>query len=179
MPGAVVLRPSIVFGPEDGFFNRFASLAKMTPGIMPVIAGDTRFQPVYVGDVAQAIVVALTEPAHAGKTFELGGPRAYSFRELIAYILDQIMAKRALVDVPMGIAKIQAAVLGLLPKPLVTSDQLKMLERDNVVGPNALTLSDLGVPATPVEAIAPRYLVRYRPRGAFSQKPPTGLEKQA
>jgi uncharacterized protein YbjT (DUF2867 family) len=170
-PAATILRPSIVFGPEDGFFNRFAAMAKWPMPMMPVVAGDTKFQPVYVLDVAEAVLRSVEHASHAGQTYELGGPRSYSFRALTQYILDEVMVKKPLVDVPMGIAKLQAMVLGLAPKPLVTSDQLKLLAHDNVVSVGAKTLSDFGITPTPLEAIVPSYLVRYRPKGQFSRKP--------
>ncbi len=169
-PAATILRPSIVFGPEDGFFNRFAAMAKWPLPVMPVVAGDTKFQPVFVQDVAEAVLRAAEDPRHAGQTYELGGPRSYSFRQLTQYILDEVMVKKPLVDVPMPIAKIQAMVLGLAPKPLITSDQLKLLARDNVVSAGAKTLADFGITPTPVEAIVPGYLARYRPKGQFSRK---------
>jgi uncharacterized protein YbjT (DUF2867 family) len=170
-PAATILRPSIVFGPEDGFFNRFAAMAKWPMPVMPVVAGDTRFQPVYVKDVAACVLQAVVNNTHAGKTYELGGPGTYSFRALTKMILDEIMVSKPLIDVPMPIAKIQAMVLGLAPKPLVTSDQLKLLAKDNVVGAGARTIADFGITPTPVEAIVPSYLVRFRPKGQFSRKP--------
>jgi uncharacterized protein YbjT (DUF2867 family) len=170
-PSATILRPSIVFGPEDGFFNRFAAMAKWPMPVMPVVSGDTKFQPVYVQDVAEAVLRAIENPVHAGQTYELGGPRSYSFRALTQYILDEVMVKKPLLDVPMPIAKLQAKILGLAPKPLITSDQLKLLERDNVVSAGAKTLADMGITPTPLEAIVPSYLVRYRPKGQFSRKP--------
>jgi uncharacterized protein YbjT (DUF2867 family) len=169
-PAATILRPSIVFGPEDGFFNRFAAMAKWPMPVMPVVAGDTKFQPVFVQDVAEAVLRAIDDPRHAGQTYELGGPRAYSFRELTQYILDEVMVKKPLIDVPMPIAKLQAMVLGLAPKPLITTDQLKLLAHDNIVSAGAKTLADFGITPTPVEAIVPSYLARYRPKGQFSRK---------
>jgi uncharacterized protein YbjT (DUF2867 family) len=172
MPGAVILRPSIVFGPEDQFFNRFGSMASlptlMMP-ILPVICGDTKFQPVYVKDVAAAVVEAIANPAHAGQTFELGGPARYSFRELLAYIKSETHSRKPLVEIPLGMAKMQAAVLGLLPNAPLTSDQLAMLQSDNVVtGTDGLAA--MGLAPTPVEAVVPAILARYRPRGQFAPK---------
>jgi uncharacterized protein YbjT (DUF2867 family) len=172
VPTATVLRPSIVFGAEDQFFNRFAGMAAlpflMMP-ILPVICGDTKFQPVYVKDVAAAIVDSLENPAHAGKTYELGGPRSYTFRELLQFIKTETYSKKPLLEIPLGIAKIQASVLGLLPNPPLTSDQLAMLQSDNVVtGINGLDAMGI-VPAT-IEAVVPGYLMRYRPRGQFAPK---------
>lgn len=170
-PAATILRPSVVFGPEDGFFNRFAGLAQISP-VMPVICGDSRFQPVYVGDVASAILQAVENPArHGGQTYELGGPRVWTFRDLLAYILKEIRINRPLVEIPLPIAKLQAAVLGLLPRPMLTSDQLKLLARDNVVSAGAAGLDAFGITPTPIESVVPSYLVTYRPHGQFNRKP--------
>jgi len=169
-PGATLLRPSIVFGPEDGFFNRFAGMARALP-VMPVIQGHVRFQPVHVMDVAAAIVAALEDPArHGGQTCELGGPRAYSFRDLLVYVLAQTHRTRPLVEVPLPMARLQAVFLGLLPNPPLTLDQLAMLTRDNVVAPGARGLDAFGIAPTPLEAVVPAYLKRYRPKGQFSDK---------
>ncbi|MEX6724813.1 complex I NDUFA9 subunit family protein [Parapedomonas caeni] len=170
LPQATILRPSVVFGPEDDFINRFARLARMLP-VMPVVAGDTRFQPVYVADVAAAVVSALEAPAEVGgHVFELGGPRTYTMRDLLAYILDEAMLDRPLVEVPMAAAGLLASLTGWLPGAPLTSDQLLMLARDNVVSPTSADLRALGVSPTPLEAIAPSYLVQYRPKGRFSTK---------
>jgi NADH dehydrogenase len=169
-PKATIIRPSIVFGKEDQFFNRFASLAKLTP-VMPVFQGQTKFQPVYVHDVAEAIVKTLCEDGYEKKTFELGGPRTYSFKDLLRYILKVTYRKRLLVDVPLPLAKMKAFFLGLLPRPMLTLDQLRMLMKDNVVAKGAKGFSDLGIEPTPVEAIIPRQLQRYRQFGRFTQKP--------
>lgn len=167
-PAATVLRPSIVFGPDDGFFNRFAGIARLSP-VMPVIAGATRFQPVYVADVAEAVAAALTDPArHGGKTYELGGPTVYSFRELLAFVLKATMRRRLLLNVPMPLARIQAAILGLLPNPPLTLDQLKMLARDNVPAPGSEGLASFAIKPTPIEAVVPAYLVHFRPKGQFT-----------
>lgn len=166
-PEAVVLRPSVVFGPEDDFFNRFAEMTRFSP-VLPLIGGGrTRFQPVYVGDVAQAAVKALTDPACRGKVYELGGPRIYSLAEIMALLLRTIGRKRALVNLPFGLARLQAGLLELLPKPLLTRDQVTLLRHDNVVSPGALGLRDLGIEATAPEAVIPSYLDRYRPGGRF------------
>jgi NADH dehydrogenase len=167
-PTAVILRPSVVFGPEDEFFNLFASLAEWSPVLPLVGGGQTRFQPVYVGDVADAVVKSLTDPACAGRTYELGGPRVYSFKELLELMLDQIGRRRLLVSLPFWAASLEAAVLERLPVPLLTRDQVKLLRHDNVVGPDMPTLADLGIRPTPVEAILPTYLDRYRPGGRFA-----------
>jgi NADH dehydrogenase len=169
-PGATILRPSIVFGPGDGFFSRFGQMAMLLP-VMPVIAGDTRFQPVYVGDVAEAVMAALHRPEAAGRTYELGGPRAWSFRELLAFIVKETGRKRPLVEIPMGLARLQARIGEWLPTPPLTRDQLLLLQRDNVVGEGALTLADLGIAPQPVEAHAPALLARFRPGGNRRVRP--------
>ena len=166
-PGATILRPSIVFGPEDDFFNRFASMARMVP-IMPVIAGDTQFQPVYVGDVADAIVAALIQPDAVGGVYELGGPRTLTMRALLDYIMKETGHRRPTMAVPMGLARIQAAVLERLPGKLLTRDQLAMLGRDCVVASGMPGLAKLGIVPTPIELIVPLYLRRFRPGGKSS-----------
>jgi uncharacterized protein YbjT (DUF2867 family) len=163
-PAATVLRPSIVFGPEDRFFNRFGAMARMLP-CMPVIAGATRLQPVYVGDVADAVMVALARPDMAGRTFELGGPRVFTFRELLAWILGATGRRRPLVEVSPRLAELQARVLERLPGKLLTRDQLLMLGRDNVVSPGMPGLAELGIVPTPVDLVVPEYLRRFRPGG--------------
>jgi uncharacterized protein YbjT (DUF2867 family) len=164
MPGAVILRPSVVFGPDGAFFNRFAAMARLL-WVMPVIGGDTKLQPVYVGDVADAVMAGLTQGSAAGGTFELGGPRVATLRELQAWVLTLIQRKRMMIDVPAGIAALQAKILERLPGRLLTQDQLKLLARDNVVAAGAPGLAALGIAATPMEMVVPRYLVRYRPGG--------------
>jgi len=163
-PTATVLRPSVVFGPEDKFFNRFAAMARMLP-CMPVIAGATRLQPVYVGDVADAVMAALAHPDAAGGTFELGGPQAFTFRELLAWIVAATGRHRRLVEVPAGLVQVQARVLERLPGKLLTRDQLLMLERDSVVTPGMPGLVELGVVPTPIDLVVPHYLRRFRPDG--------------
>ena len=174
-PNAVILRPSVIFGPEDGFFNKFASLARFTPALPLVGGGHTRFQPVFVGDVASAIAAVLTREDVAGRTYELGGPATYSFRELLEIILFQTGKKRLLVPLPFGIAMIKAAFLQLLPNPLLTIDQVRLLKKDNVVSPTAAGLTDLGITPTSVEAVVPSYLWRYRARGEYAEDPRKGL----
>jgi len=163
-PGATILRPSIVFGPEDSFFNRFAGMSRIMP-FMPVIEGATRMQPVYAGDVAEAVLAALQSDAAAGKTYELGGPKVWLFVDLLSYILKQTGRDLALVNMPVALVRLQACLLELLPGKLLTRDQLKMLAHDNVVNSAALGLSDLGISPTAVEQIVPDYLRRYRPGG--------------
>ncbi len=168
-PEATIIRPSIVFGPEDGFFNRFAEMARFSP-VLPLIGGGrTRFQPVYVADVAEAIARCLADPATRGKTYELGGPRVYTFKELMQLLLHEIRRRRLLVPWPFKLADMQAAVLEYLPVPPLTRDQVKLLRRDNVVASGALTLADLGIEPTAAEVIVPTYLDRYRPHGRFNQ----------
>lgn len=166
-PSAMIVRPSVVFGPQDGFFNLFAGLARFSP-VLPLIGGGhTRFQPVYVGDVAEAIVKGLTEKATAGKTFELGGPRVYTFKELMRLLLAQIKRRRLLLPIPWPLAEAQAAVLQLLPKPLLTPDQVTLLRKDNVCSGAFPGLKELGIEPTAAEVILPSYMDMYRPGGRF------------
>ena len=165
-PGAVILRPSIIFGPEDGFFNKFAGLARFFPALPLVGGGHTRFQPVFVGDVAAAIVAALG--AQSGRTYELGGPATYSFKELMQLILRETGRRRVLVPVPFAIASLKAAFLQLLPNPLLTMDQVRLLKSNNVASPTAAGLTDLGITPTSVEAVIPSYLWRYRAKGEYA-----------
>lgn len=161
-PAATILRPSIVFGPEDDFFNRFGAMARFSP-VLPLIGGGhTRFQPVYVGDVADAAVAALDKPEAAGQIYELGGPGIYTFRELMERLLAEIGRQRRLVPLPYGLASFQAWFLEFLPKPPLTRDQVKLLQRDNVVTLDALTLADLGITPTALDLILPTYLDRFR-----------------
>lgn len=176
-PTAVVMRPSIVFGPEDQFFNRFASLARFAPALPLIGGGETRFQPVYVGDVAEAIVAALTGKARPGATYELGGPAVASFRALIEYILAETGRDRLLVPVPFWAARLQGSVLQHLPGKLLTVDQVNLLESDNVVSAaaerEARTLAALGVTPTAYESVVPSYLYRFRKHGQFERVRPT------
>jgi uncharacterized protein YbjT (DUF2867 family) len=174
-PGAIILRPSIVFGPEDGFFNRFAAMARISP-LLPLIGGGrTRFQPVFVGDVAAAIVKAADGAAMPGTVYELGGPEVLSFRELLERTLEYAGRKRGFLSLPFWLAKLQALLTWPLPNSLrpLTVDQVRLLQTDNVVSAAALkegrTLAGLGV-ATPqsIGAIVPAYLERFRPRGQYS-----------
>lgn len=166
-PNATIIRPSIIFGPEDQFLNRFAELISRLP-VVPVIGADTKFQPVYVADVAQAIANAAADPdRHGGQTFELGGPRQISMMELNRWIGKAIGRDRSLVAVPPSIAS-PIASLGWLPGAPITRDQYAMLQRDNVVSPGAPGLAELGVSPTPMEAIADSWLVRYRRHGRFA-----------
>ncbi len=167
-PAAVILRPSIIFGPDDSFFNRFADLARYLP-VLPLIGGGkTLFQPVFVGDVAAAIVKTLSDDAAQGRTYELGGPTVYSFKQLMQIILEETGRKRFLAPVPFFIASIQAFFLQLMPNPMLTMDQVKLLKHDNVVAPTAAGLGDLGIVPTSVEAVVPSYLWRYRAKGEYA-----------
>lgn len=172
IPTAVILRPSIVFGPEDDFFNRFAALARISPFLPLIGGGKTKFQPVYVKDVAQAVVEVLARGIE-GKTFELGGPEVYSFRELMALVLKTIRRERLLLPLPFFMAKFQAYFLQLLPSPLLTVDQVKLLESDNVVSAQALsdacTIEDLGIVPTSPETVIGTYLYRFRRTGQYEQ----------
>lgn len=173
VPSAVILRPSIIFGPEDRFFNRFANLARFTP-VLPLIGGgETKFQPVYVGDVADAARAALNGRAKSGATYELGGPETRSFKALLEYILAVTGRKRMLVSLPFPIARMQASVLELLPGKLLTVDQVKLLETDNVVSAAAeaegRTLAGLGIQPSSYEAIVPTYLYSFREHGQFAR----------
>ncbi|MEX2311430.1 MAG: complex I NDUFA9 subunit family protein [Rhodospirillales bacterium] len=183
LPEARIIRPSVVFGPEDNFFNTFAGLCRISP-FLPVFGapalpeirfgkgqgfsidfqgdGGPKFQPVYVGDVADAIVACLDDASSAGKTYELGGPRVYSFADLMRLVLDASSRKRLLLPMPLWAAEIKAFFLEKLPKPLLTRDQVKLMQTDNVVSANAPGLAELGIAPTPCEAILPSYLRRYR-----------------
>ena len=171
-PSAVILRPSIVFGPEDHFFNRFAAMGRVSP-LMPLIGGGkTRFQPVYAGDVAQAVVAGLDGRAKPGITYELGGPRAYDFREILDLVADYTEHRRPYFPIPFWLAKLQGLFLQVLPNAPLTLDQARMLQTDVVVSKEAeneaRTLADLGIEPRAVEGIVPSYLVRFRPKGEFS-----------
>ena len=172
MPGATILRPSLVFGAEDKFFNRFGSMAMMLP-VMPVISGNTRFQPVYVGDVADAIMAALMRDDAMGRTYELGGPRIWTFREILSWILRETRRNRPLIEVPMGVARVQARTGELIPGKPLTRDQLILLGQDNVVSEGMPGLQDLGIAPTPVELVVPEYLDRYRVGGGKREEVPT------
>lgn len=163
-PDATILRPSVVFGPGDGFFTRFAGLVATLP-ITPVVAGATRFQPVYVGDVADAVLAALRREDARGATYELGGPRVMSMREVMAYVQEVTQRRRLMIDMPMGVMAIQARLSEWLPTPPITRDQLILLQRDNVVGEGMQGLEALGIAPSAPEAIVPAYLARFRPGG--------------
>ena len=182
VPGAVVLRPSVMFGPEDDFFNRFAALARMLP-VMPLIGeGRTRFQPIFVGDVAEAVARAVEGKVDGGKVYELGGPQALSLRELLSYVMGETGRHKPFLPLPFAAARIQAGLMeladklsfGKLPRPLmITRDQVRMLEQDNLVSDAAKaegrTLEAIGIAPTSHEAIVPSYLWRFRKYGQFEK----------
>lgn len=169
-----VLRPSIVFGPEDDFFNRFGYMASVAPALPLIGGGKTRFQPVYASDVGEAIAAAIESPQAAGRTYELGGPGVYSFRELMELVLKETHRRKPLLPVPFAVARlmgragdIQGLVLPFAPP--ITSDQVELLKHDNVCNPAFPGLADLGVPPTALEAILPTYLWKFRKGGQFAQ----------
>ncbi|HEY8191964.1 MAG TPA: complex I NDUFA9 subunit family protein [Alphaproteobacteria bacterium] len=168
-PAAIILRPSVIFGPEDNFFNMFAELSRFTPAL-PLIGGDTKFQPVYVGDVADAVMAVIHEPDAAGRTFELGGPDIVTFRDIYQQVFSATGRRRCLIRLPFGIAKIQAAFLQMLPHPVLTVDQVETLKSDNIVSPGALTLASLGISAKSMDGIVPGYLEYSRTGGKFADK---------
>ena len=172
-PAATILRPSIVFGPEDDFFNRFGAMAMLSPALPLIGGGATRFQPVYAGDVGAAVAAALTRDDAPGRTYELGGPAVESFRALMRLLLDETGRRRALIPVPFPLASLMGkagdlvAALGL--KAPITADQVELLKRDNVADPAAPGLRELGVEPTALEAVLPTYLWTFRSGGQFAQ----------
>lgn len=170
-PGAVILRPSIIFGPEDDFFNRFAGMARLAPALPLIGGGETRFQPVYVGDVAEAVVKAVAGGVPSGSIWELGGPEVLTFRECMERMLKVIGRERALISLPFGLARMLAGIVQYVPGAPLTPDQVEMLKSDNVVSDTAKregrTLSDLDINATALAAVLPSYLVRFRKHGQF------------
>jgi uncharacterized protein YbjT (DUF2867 family) len=173
VPAAVIMRPSIVFGPEDDFFNRFAAMARWLPALPLIGDGATRFQPVFVGDVAAAIVAAVEGRARPSTTYELGGPEVKTFRELLQLMLREIGRKRLFMPLPFVLARLHAFFLEFLPNPPLTRDQVRLLEQDNVVSKAAeregRTLKGLGIAPTSLEAVLPTYLRRFRKSGQFSR----------
>ncbi|MDP3173393.1 MAG: complex I NDUFA9 subunit family protein [Phenylobacterium sp.] len=171
LPRAVVLRPSVVFGPEDDFFNRFAAMAQISPALPLIGGGHTRFQPVFVGDVAQAVAAVLADPDCAGRTYELGGPAVYTFRQLMELVLAETGLRRFLAPLPFPIAGMLGKIAGLLPvKPPITADQVEMLRTDNVPSGQAPGLADLGITPTSAESMIGSYLYRYRRGGQFADQ---------
>lgn len=172
-PDAVVLRPSIVFGPEDSFFNRFAAMAGVSPVLPLVGGGHTRFQPVFVGDVAKAVARVVADPAAAGQTYELGGPAAFSFRDLMELMLAEIGKRRILLPLPWPVASAIGALAelgGFLIEPPITPDQVILLKSDNVVSGAFPGLAELGIAPTTLEAVLPSYLYRYRKGGQYADQ---------
>ncbi len=173
-PSTAIMRPSIMFGPEDDFFNRFAALARLSPALPLIGGGLTRFQPVFVGDVAKAIADAVDGNTRPGTVYELGGPDVRTFKELMQFVLAKIERKRLLVPLPFFLAKLQATFLQYLPTPLLTPDQVELLRTDNVVSQSAKsegrTLQGLGIEPEPIEAIVPSYLWRFRKTGQFRSR---------
>ena len=162
MPGATIFRPSIMFGPHDDFFNRFAAMARILPFLPLIGGGETRLQPVFVGDVANAIAKAVGGQTRPGITYELGGPDVRTFKELMEFVLSTIERRRLLVPIPFAIAKLQASVLQFLPRPPLTPEQVELLKRDNVVSSEAeqkgRTLAALDIDPASIEAVVPTYL---------------------
>jgi len=173
-PGAIVIRPSIVFGPEDDFFNRFAALARIAPALPLPGGGHTRFQPVFAGDIGEAIAKAVGGEAKPGTIYEFGGPDMQTFKELMEFTLATIERRRLLVPVPFALLKLQAAFLQYLPKPPITPDQVELLKSDNVVSAAARaqgrTLEGLGIIPNSVAAVVPDYLWRFRKTGQFHSR---------
>jgi uncharacterized protein YbjT (DUF2867 family) len=175
LPDAVILRPSIVFGPEDGFFNKFAKMASISPVLPLVGGGKTLFQPVYVGDVAEAVAKSVDGALAKGETYELGGPEVLSFRQCLELMLETIDREPTLVSLPFAIASLMGSVASLVPfiEPPLTSDQVTLLRSDNVVSAAAIsqnrTLAGMDIAPTLLSAILPAYLVHYRPHGQFSR----------
>ena len=175
VPSATILRPSVVFGPEDDFTNRFAALARISPALPLIGGGATKLQPVYVGDVATAVADAVDGKTKAGATYELGGPEVLSMREIMEIILSITERDRMLVSLPFGIAKLQALFLQFAPGAFkLTPDQVELLRSDNVVSEAAksagLTLEGLGIAPDSLEGVAPQYLWRFRKAGQFTHK---------
>src|SRR5215212_8528435 len=172
-PGTIIIRPSIVFGPEDAFFNRFAAMARISP-VLPLIGGGrTRFQPVFAGDIAEATAKLVARGGADGGVYEFGGPEVYSFRDLMRFTLHTVMRRRLLLPLPFGIAGVMASIFQLLPGSLLTQDQVLLLKHDNVVSDEAAnagrTLKGLGQSPRDIAAIVPSYLYRYRRAGQFTE----------
>jgi NADH dehydrogenase len=172
-PTATIVRPSVVFGPEDSFFNKFGAMAGVAP-VLPLIGGGkTRFQPVYAGDVGAAVAAILRQPKAVGQTYELGGPGVYTFKQLMELVLKETHRKRPLAPIPFGLARILGLggdIASILPfAPPVTTDQVELLRTDNVVADKAPGLAALGVTATPLESSLPTYMWRFRKGGQFAQ----------
>lgn len=165
-PEATILRPSVIFGAEDQFYNRFASMASLAPALPLIGGGKSKLQPVYVGDVAQAVAHCLERSDTQGKIYELGGPHIFTLRQILTYILRTIEKPRLLAPLPFGLASLVGTIGELMPRPPLTRDQVKLLKTDNVVSPDALTFADLGIQPTSVEMVVPYYLKRFNKKAA-------------
>jgi len=174
-PGAVILRPSVVFGADDGLFNRFATMAQFMPLVLPLVGAETRFQPVWVEDVAEAAAKAACGEAVPG-VYELGGPAVCTLREAVELMLKVTRRRRLVIDVPFWAARIKAWFLQMLPNPLLTVDQVKLLQHDNVVSEGAKTLADLSIQPTAAEGVVESYLYAFRPQGQYTQLTENGSE---
>jgi len=164
---SVILRPSLCFGNEDKFFNTFASIAQFSPALPLIGGGKTKFAPIYVGDVAKAIVKAIELSNSESEIYELGGPENYSFKELMKILLNEIKKKRFLIPIPFGLAKFQSYFLQMMPNPLLTPDQIEMLKYNNIVSGEYPTLKDLGISGKTIQSILPKYIYRFRAGGQF------------
>jgi NADH dehydrogenase len=171
VPGAVIMRPSILFGPDDDFFNRFAALARLSPALPLIGGGQTRFQPAFAGDVGEAIAQAVDGKARPGTIYELGGPEICTFKALMEYVLATTGRRRMLVPVPFWAARFKAAFLQFMPRPLLTPDQVELLRSDNVVSDAAIregrTFAAFGIAPAGIESVVPSYLWRFRKTGQF------------
>jgi NADH dehydrogenase len=174
MPRATILRPSVIFGIEDNFFNMFAKIASISPFLPLIGGGHTKMQPVYVGDVADAVIKVIQNNACEGKIYELGGNEILTFKEILEKICFYIGKKRTFIPIPFLIASIKAFFLEFLPKPLLTRDQVKLLQHDNIVSSDALSFKDLGINPTEIDDIVPDYLKRFRESGDYDQS--TGFD---
>ena len=176
LPDAIIVRPSVVFGPEDGFFNKFAGMARISPFLPLIGGGHTKFQPVYVGDVAEVFARSVDGTLQPGKTYELGGGEVLTFRQCMEEMLRVIGRKRLFLSIPFWVASIQGSILGMLPKPMITSDQVTLLRQDNIVSEAAKaegrTLEGLGIRPQTIETILPSYLWRFRVHGQYSSQKP-------
>jgi uncharacterized protein YbjT (DUF2867 family) len=175
-PFAIILRPNIIFGPEDNFFNKFAAIACISPALPLIGGGDTLLQPAFVGDVASAATAAIEGRGRAGRSYELGGPEARSFRQLMQFMLTAIDRQRFLVPIPFPLAKLQASLLQWLPTPPLTPDQVELLRGDLTVSDQAIregrTFAGLGIDPTAMASVVPSYLWRFRPSGQFARQTP-------
>jgi NADH dehydrogenase len=176
LPDAIIIRPSIVFGPEDNFFNKFANMARISPFLPLIGGGHTKFQPVYVGDVAEVFARSVDGALKPGETYELGGGEVLTFRQCLEEMLRVIGRKRVFLSLPFWVAKIQGSIFGMMPKPMMTKDQVVLLEKDNVVSATAKTegrtLEGLGIQPQTIETILPSYLWRFRVAGQYSSQKP-------